>query len=73
MIASLKDVLARAESWPPEAQKELADMALEMESLVNARLYRASAEELRAIDEAEASGTASEAEIEAAFAAFRRG
>lgn len=37
----------------------------------NARPYRASEDELKAIDEAEASGIASHQEVEAAFAAFR--
>jgi pseudouridine-5'-phosphate glycosidase len=72
MNALLKDVLERAKQWPPEAQKELAEIALEMESIIHGKPYRASAEELQAIDEAERSGVASPAEVEAAFAAFRR-
>jgi hypothetical protein len=73
MIATLKDVLERAGTWPAEAQRELAEIALEIEAAVQAEPYQASAEELAAIDEAERSGVASEAEINAAFAAFRRG
>jgi hypothetical protein len=72
MIATLKDVLERAETWPAEAQRELAEIALEMEAMLHASSYQASAEELAAIDEAEQSGIASAAEVEAAFAAFRR-
>jgi gamma-glutamylcyclotransferase (GGCT)/AIG2-like uncharacterized protein YtfP len=43
-----------------------------MEATIQAEPYRADAEELAAIDEAEQSGVASTAEAEAAFKAFRR-
>jgi hypothetical protein len=72
MIATLKDVLERAEAWPVEAQQELAEIALELEATIQAEPYMADAEELAAIDEAEQSGVASTAEAEAAFKAFRR-
>jgi len=72
MNASLKEVLERASLWPPEAQKELAEIALEMESVIQGKPYRPSADELQAIDEGDQSGIASPEEVEAAFAAFRR-
>jgi hypothetical protein len=69
MIATLKDVLERAEAWPAEAQRELAEIALEMETVIRAASYEADAGELAALDEAERSGVASASEVEAAFAA----
>lgn len=72
MTSKLKDVLERVETWPQEAQDELAEIALEIEAGFRGGEYRASPEELRAIDEAMASGVASEQEVEAAFRTFRR-
>lgn len=72
MIAKLKDVLERAQTWPEEAQTELAEIALEIEAAMRGGVYRATPDELQAIDEAEHSGVASEAAVAAAFAAFRR-
>ena len=71
MNAILQDVLKRAESWPEDAQKELAEIALEIESGLG-DTYHATADELKAIDEADASGVATPEEVEAAFGAFRR-
>ena len=59
------------EVWPEEAQEELAAIAREMDAQLTGRGYRATVEELEALDEAERSGVASEAEIEAAFRTFR--
>jgi len=72
MIARLKDVLERAQTWPEEAQAELAEIALEIEAAMHSGVYRATPDELQAIDEAERSGVASETAVAAAFAAFRR-
>lgn len=72
MMNKLKDVLDRVETWPQEAQQELAEIALEIEAGFRGGVYHASDEELRAIDEADRSGVASEKEVEAAFRAFRR-
>ena len=72
MIAKLKDVLRRAEAWPEQAQAELAEIALEIEAVLSSDHYKASPDELRAIDKAEHSETATNAEVEAAFATFRR-
>jgi len=66
---ALKDVLQRVETWPEEAQEELAAIAREMDAQLAGGVYHATAEELEALDEAERSGVASEAE--AAFETFR--
>lgn len=63
-------VLESVRSWPEEDQEELAEIAREIEAR-RTGLYRATAEELRAIDEADRSGIATEEEVEAAFKAFR--
>jgi hypothetical protein len=73
----LKDLLERAQSWPEEAQKELFDVASEIESELSAGEYLATQEELKIIDAAMAAidrgEIATDAEVEAAFAKFRRG
>jgi len=71
MIARLKELLARVESWPEPEQAELAEILEDIE-IRHRGEYRATEEELRAVDEAEASGLASKQDVEAAFAAFRR-
>ena len=63
-------VLESVRSWPREDQAELAEIARDIEARRKG-LYRASAEELKALDEAEASGVAADHEVEAAFRAFR--
>jgi hypothetical protein len=65
-------ILDRVPNWPLERQQELAELALEIEAEANREPYIASAEELRAIDEARASGIASREEVEAAFAHLRK-
>jgi hypothetical protein len=62
-------VLESVRSWPEEDQ-ELAEIAREIEAR-RTGTYRATPEELRAIDEADRSGIATEEEVEAAFKAFR--
>lgn len=71
-MSKLKDVLERVPSWPDEAQEELAEMALEIEAALRAGVYHATPDELQAIDAADRGGTASEADVAAAFRAFRR-
>lgn len=68
----LKAVLERVSTWPEERQRQLAELALEIEAEMSDRTYQASAEELQAIDEGLAGETASREEVEAAFASFRR-
>jgi hypothetical protein len=76
MTRTLKDVLERAESWPEWAQRELADLSIEIDREVKAGTYSATREELRKIDEALAAvgrgEIATDAEVEAVFAKHRR-
>ncbi|WP_249225368.1 hypothetical protein [Tardiphaga alba] len=69
-------LLERAETWPETAQAELMAAAKEIEQELSENTYDATDEELRIIDEAVASldrgEFATEAEIEEAFARFRR-
>jgi hypothetical protein len=71
----LKALLERAQSWPEAAQDELVAVASQIEDELQAD-YLATREELRIIDAAMASIDAGEAatdtEIKAAFAKFRR-
>ena len=75
MTPVMRQLLERVESWPQEDQEELAEYAREIEARRTGE-YRATPEELEAIDEAlgqVARGElASKEEIEAAFAKFRR-
>ena len=71
MSPSTRQLLEQVESWPPEDQEELAEYAREIEAR-RTGVYRATPEELRAIDEAERSGVATNEEVEAAFRTFRR-
>jgi hypothetical protein len=67
----LKDVISQAETWPEEDQVELAEYAREIEAR-RTGVYHATPDELRAIDEADRSGVATDEEVEAAFRTFRR-
>ena len=69
----LNAVLDRVSAWPEERQRELAELVLEIEAEISGAAYQASRDELAAIDEGLAGEAATEEEIEAAFAAFRRG
>jgi hypothetical protein len=62
---------ANRKTWPSEDQEEPAEYAREIEAR-RTGVYRATAEELRVLDEAEQSGTATDEEVEAAFRTFRR-
>ena len=68
----LMAVLDRAATWPEERQRELAEMALEIEAEMSGQHYHADAEELVAIDEALAGEVAPDHEVEEAFARLRR-
>jgi hypothetical protein len=70
MIATLKQVLDRLETWPEADQEELADYARHIESR-RSKGYEARPEELQVLDEAERSGTATEGDVERAFRSFR--
>ena len=75
--AELKNLLERVQTWPEEAQNELVAVAKQIESELRSDEYRATAEELQIIDAATASMDAGEfatdLEITAAFAKFRKG
>jgi hypothetical protein len=68
---NVREILKQAESWPEEDQEELAQYAREIEAR-RTGIYHATREELRAIDQAEQSGVATDEEVEAAFRTFRR-
>ena len=63
-------VLEHVRSWPAEDQEELIQIAREIEARRNG-IYHATADELKAIDEADRSGVATADEVEAAFRSFR--
>jgi hypothetical protein len=71
MSPAIKELLQHVASWPQEDQDELAEVARDIEAR-RIGVYRATAEELKALDEADRSGIASEQDVEAAFRSFRR-
>jgi predicted transcriptional regulator len=75
MTINLKKVLTRAKNWSEQDQEELAQVALEIEARRHG-LYHATPDELKAIDEALAEVArgeiATDAEVEAVFAKYRR-
>jgi hypothetical protein len=71
MSPAIKELFEQVASWPQEDQEELAELARQIESR-RTGVYRATAEELQALDEADHSGVASDEEVEAAFRSFRR-
>ena len=68
----VKAVLERVPTWPEHRQQELAEVALEIEAELAGTEYDATPDELAAIDEGLAGEAASEEEVEAAFAVFRK-
>jgi hypothetical protein len=68
----VKAVLERVPTWPEDRQQELAELALQIEAELAGTGYDATLDELAAIDEALAGEAASEAEVKAAFALFRK-
>ena len=70
MTPMTKNLFEQVISWPQEDQQELAEYAREIEAR-RSGMYRATPEELRAIDEADQSGIASAEDVEAAFRTFR--
>lgn len=71
MNAAIKQIFDQVASWPEEDQEELAELARQIEAR-RTGVYKATPEELQALDDAEQSGIASEEEVEAAFRSFRR-
>ena len=70
MSPAIRELLQHVASWPEEDQEELANVARDIEAR-RTGVYRASAEELKALDDADRSGIASEQDVEAAFRSFR--
>ena len=68
----IKAVLDRVPNWPEERQRQLAELALEIEAEMSGLAFEVSGDELQAIDEGRAAETATPGEADAAFAAFRR-
>jgi hypothetical protein len=75
MTTLMEKALAAVRSWPKVRQDEAAELLLALDR-IGSTPYRASQEELDAIDEAleqvMRGERASEAEVEAAFARFRK-
>jgi len=72
----LAEVLKRVESWPPAAQDQLAEIALDIDANLRDIVYEPTDEELAGIDrglrDADQGRFATDAEVEAAFAKFHR-
>jgi hypothetical protein len=68
----VKAVLERVPTWPEDRQQELAEIALEIEAKLAGSEYEATPDELAAIDEGLAGEAASDEEVEAVFALFRK-
>ena len=68
----IKAVLEQIPTWPEDRQQALAEVALEIEAELAGTGCEATPDELTAIDEGFAGEAASEAEVKAAFPAFRR-
>lgn len=68
----LELVLDRVRNWPPEGQDELAELALEIDAELAGTPYRATPDELGAIDEGLAGNATSDEDMRRAFGAFRR-
>jgi predicted transcriptional regulator len=73
----LSEVLERVESWPAQAQDQLAEIARDIDAGLKDLVYEPTPEELAGIDrglrDAEQGRFATDAEVEAVFAKFRRG
>jgi predicted transcriptional regulator len=72
----LDKALERIESWPADAQDQLADIALDIDAALKDVVYEPTDAELKGIDrglrDAAAGRFATEVEVEATFAKFRR-
>jgi hypothetical protein len=68
----VKAGLERVPTWPEDRQEELAELALEIEAELAGAEYNATPDELAAIDEGLAGEAASDEEVRAAFALFRK-
>ena len=73
---ALKDVMQKVESWPDEAQEELAAIVRDMDEVLRGAVYRATPDELAGIDRglkaANEGRFASDQDVEAVFAKHRQ-
>jgi hypothetical protein len=73
-VSALKDVLSRAEHWPPGAQEELVRAAMIIERNQDAN-FELTADDWKIVDERIAAAVrgelATDAEVKAAFNKFR--
>ncbi|TMJ26893.1 MAG: hypothetical protein E6G88_15000 [Alphaproteobacteria bacterium] len=73
---ALEEAMRRAETWPAEAQEELAEIALEIDASLSGGTYHATLEELEGIDRglkaAREARFATDEEVEAVIAKPRR-
>jgi predicted transcriptional regulator len=73
---ALKEAMQRVESWPQDAQEELAEIAFEIDARLEGGEYHATPEELAGIDRglmaAQEGRFATDAEVDAVFAMHRR-
>ena len=67
----VRAVLSRVLTWPAEAQRQAVATLRAIEEEWVSGDYHATPEELRAIDDADRSGVATEDEVEAAYKTFR--
>lgn len=67
-----KAVLDRVLNWPEERQRQLAELALEIEAEMSGGTYQATDDELAAIDEGLAADVATQQDLTAAFTVFQR-
>jgi hypothetical protein len=65
-------ILERVPTWPEDRQRQLAEIAFEIEAELAGAEYEATPEELAAIDEGLSGEAASEDEVAAALALFRK-
>ena len=68
----IQAILNRVATWPADRQRQLAEMALDIEAEFMGAPYYATADELAAIDEGLAGDSATDEEVAAAFASFQR-
>jgi hypothetical protein len=66
----INEVLERVRTWPEDRQRELAEVALEIEAELASDGYEATPDELAVIDDGLAGEAASAGEAEVAFTPF---
>jgi predicted transcriptional regulator len=73
---ALQEAMQRVESWPEDAQEELAEIAFEIDAALRGKMYRATPEELEGIDRglkaANEGRFATDQEVAAVIAKHRR-